>query len=98
MPAAAWPGSVQRNAYFPAFRNVARRMAVLPDVSRLVFLPTILKSWATLPLFATLNVTAPLGTVRFESVNRNSDGLPAVTATVVGGFVTVRVPFMPAAA
>ena len=41
--------------------------------------PAILKSWLTVPRFVTLNVTVPLGTVFFESVNLNSLGFPAVT-------------------
>ena len=46
-------------------------------------MPAILKSWAILPLFVTLNVVTPLAIVFFESVNLNSLGLPAVTVTVV---------------
>jgi XRE family transcriptional regulator, regulator of sulfur utilization len=62
---------------------VTLNVAVLPAASEGVFLPAILKSWLIVPLFVTLNVVRPLATVRFESVNLNSLGLPAVTATVV---------------
>ena len=46
-------------------------------------MPPILKSWGSLPLFVTVNVTAPFATDFFESVNLNSVGLPAVTVTPV---------------
>ena len=42
-----------------------------------VFLPEILKSWLSAPLFVTLNVVTPLPIVFFESVNLNSLGLAA---------------------
>ena len=48
-----------------------------------VFLPEILKSWLSAPLFVTLNVVTPLPIVFFETVILNSLGLPSVTVTVV---------------
>jgi hypothetical protein len=42
-----------------------------------------LKSWLRPPLLTTLNVVTPLTIVLFESVMRNSLGLPRVTLTVV---------------
>ena len=82
MPAAAWPGTVQRNAYLPFFR-VVLSVAALPVLSMRVFLPEILKSWLSAPLFVTLNVVMPLPIVFFETVILNSLGLPSVTVTVV---------------
>ena len=82
MPAAAWPGTVQRNAYLPFFRIVLS-VADLPVLRRRVFLPEILKSWLSAPLFVTLNVVMPLPNVFFETVILNSLGLPSVTLTVV---------------
>jgi hypothetical protein len=41
------------------------------------------KSCGMVPLFVYLKVTVPCGTVFVESTNLNSDGLPAVTVTVV---------------
>jgi hypothetical protein len=35
-------------------------------------LPAILKSWAILPLFVTVKVTGPIGTLSRESLNLNS--------------------------
>ena len=58
-------------------------MPALPALIDAVFLPAILKSWLIVPLFVTLKVVTPLTIVFFESVKRNSLGLPAVTATVV---------------
>jgi hypothetical protein len=63
--------------------NVTVSLALLPFASVGVFLPAILKSCRSEPLFATANVTVPRGTVFFESANLSSLGLPAVTATVV---------------
>ena len=63
--------------------NEAVSVALLPFASSFVFFPAILKSWLRVPRLTTLNVTEPLGTVFFESVNLNSLGLPAVTETVV---------------
>jgi hypothetical protein len=83
MPAAAWPGTVHRYGYFLAFLNVTFSVADFPGAISGVFFPVILKSCLTVPLFVTLKVTAPLGTVFFESVNLNSDGFAAVTVTVL---------------
>jgi hypothetical protein len=38
-----------------------------------------------------LNITEPFATIRDESRNRNVDGLPAVTVTIVAGGVTIGV-------
>ena len=66
----------------PFFR-VVLSVALLPVLSMRVFLPEILKSWLSLPLFVTLNVVKPLAIVFFESVILNSLGLPSVTVSVV---------------
>src|SRR5215213_10435448 len=60
--------------------SVTRNVAVAPGLIIAVFLPEILKSCGSLPLFVILNTTAPLGTDRFERTNLNSF---AVTRTVV---------------
>jgi hypothetical protein len=67
----------------PAFLNVTLNEAVFPVARAMVFLPAILKSCLIMPLFVTLKVVMPFATVLFDSVNLNSVGLPAVTATVV---------------
>jgi hypothetical protein len=38
-----------------------------------------------------MNVTLPVATIRVESLNRNGEGLPAVTVTNVAGGVTTGV-------
>jgi len=65
------------------FFSVAFSVAVLPFFSITVFLPAILKSWLSAPLFVTLNVVAPFAIVFFEIVIFNSPGLPSVTVNVV---------------
>src|SRR4051812_13351042 len=84
MPAAAWPGTVQREANLPFFVNLTVSLADLPGASTLVFLPAILKSWATLPLLTTVKITVPTLTLVFESLNLNS---VIVTVTFVGAGV-----------
>src|SRR4051794_26752146 len=41
-----------------------------------------LKSWTIAPRFVTVKTTVPRRTVLVESLNANSDGLPAVTVAV----------------
>ena len=48
-----------------------------------VFFPAILKSCESFPLFVTVNVTSPFAALFLLSVNASSDGLPAVTVTVL---------------
>src|SRR5581483_9129806 len=80
MPADAWPGTVQRYAYLPAFANLTFSVAVFPGWMSAVFLPAILKSWARCPAFFTVNTTVPgLAIELFESLKKNS---PAFTWTV----------------
>ena len=69
IPAAAWPGTVHRYGYFPAFLNVTFSVVLLPGPSSFVFLPAILKSCRMLPLFFTVKTTmAPCLTESFESL------------------------------
>src|SRR3954451_8878173 len=82
MPAAAWPLTVQRYATLPFFR-VTESVADLPGYSIGVFFVPTLKSCGRLPLFVTLNVTAPALTDFTDSLMPNSAGEPSVTVTVV---------------
>src|SRR5581483_4394413 len=80
-PADAWPGTVQRYAYLPAFANLTFSVAVFPGWMSAVFFPAILKSWARCPAFFTAKTTVPgLAIELFESLKKNS---PAFTFTVV---------------
>ncbi len=85
MPFAAWPGIVQRYAKLPFFLKTTLSVAVFPGAMVGVFLPLILKSWPILPLFSTLKMTVPTGTVFLERTNLNSVAL----TTTVTGFATV---------
>src|SRR5579871_1166381 len=99
MPAAAWPGNVQRNSYVPVADSVTVIVWDCPPCSSFVTfcLPTqafgavvvafrqMAKVWAIFPAFVTLNTTVPAGTFEnFESLNASSEGLPAMTVIVVG--------------
>ena len=63
MPADAWPGTVQRYGYVPAFRNVTFSTFDFPGESWPVVWPLILKSCGTFPLLITRNWTVPFTTV-----------------------------------
>src|SRR5947209_13867708 len=81
MPADAWPGTVHRYAYLPAFANLTFSLADFPGWMSAVFFPAILKSWARCPAFVTANTTVPGFAIElFESLKKNS---PAFTWTVV---------------
>ena len=54
-----------------------------PGESSGVFFPAILKSWESLPLLVMVKITAPEGTLRFDSVNLES---VATTVTRVVAF------------
>src|SRR5262245_7144938 len=84
MPAGAWPGSVQRYGYRPAFLNVTRSVVRLPAAICAVFLPPTLKSCEILPLFTIVKTTVPFLAVFGRSANLNS-----VALTVTLGGVTV---------
>ena len=60
---------MQRNGNLPAFVKVTLSVAVLPGLINTVFLPAILKSCSTVPLFVTLNVVRPFTIVFFERMN-----------------------------
>src|SRR6266540_1375236 len=79
MPAGACPGTVQMYVFEP-LASVTRRVFVAPLGISGVFLPAILKSCGTLPLFVTLKMTRPCGAVFLDRVNLNSF---ADTVTVV---------------
>src|SRR5258705_520079 len=57
MPAAAWPGTVQRYRNLPALLKMTFKVVLLPGWSSRVFLPLILKSCASLLLLVTLKKT-----------------------------------------
>ena len=52
--------------------NFTLSVVLCPGFSFFVVLPAILKLWVILPLFTTVKITVPTGTLRFESVNENS--------------------------
>jgi hypothetical protein len=79
MPAAACPGTVHTYGYFPAL-SVTVSFPDLPGASIAVFLPAILKSCASFPLFTTVKTTVPCLAVLVDSANLNS---VAVTLTAV---------------
>src|SRR5581483_11954204 len=95
IPAAAWPGTVQRYSYLPGFVTVTFSVAVFPGATIGVTLPAqlvpvppllleqSLKSCVSAPLFENLNVSAPCVTELFESTNLKSLLLLTVTLTVV---------------
>src|SRR5690348_16109273 len=100
MPAAACPLTVQRNSYLPVLEIVTVSVAESPWCSSFVVLPEqellarlalatgfeqIRKLWNATPWFVTLKVIEPGFTIEvFDSLNASSEGLPAVTVTVVG--------------
>src|SRR5580700_10203139 len=62
-------------------------ICAVPLPAHLFALPPVLAEqtknvWERAPLLVTLNVTEPVATDLVESVNENSEGLPAVTVTV----------------
>ena len=67
MPEAAWPGTVQRYGYLPAFVNLTLSVADLPGLMSGVFLPLILKSCATWPLLSLERLAVPRGADRLEA-------------------------------
>src|SRR5436305_1323429 len=54
------------------FANVSVRVPVLPGAICGLFFVPISKSWASLPLFTSLNVIFPCGTLDFDRANLNS--------------------------
>src|SRR5258705_13776853 len=59
IPAEAWPSTVHRYGYLPAFLNVTVSLAVLPGLMSGVCFPPILKSCRICPTFLTTKVTLP---------------------------------------
>ena len=57
IPSAAWPKTVQMKRYEPAFAKRTLSLALLPGARRGVFLPAILRSCGSWPLFVTLKTT-----------------------------------------
>ena len=95
MPAAAWPGTVQRYSYLPVFVRFTTSVALLPAAIIGVALPAhavavppllleqTLKSCGRVPLFVTLKVTEPCFTLFVESLNENWFAAGIETLTVV---------------
>src|SRR5262249_13584185 len=97
IPAAAWPGTEQRNSYCPALASLTVSLADWPVFRFGVALPThvflplvavavvqILKLWTPKPAFLTSKGILPTG--RFDSLDSlkpSSVGLPIVTLTTV---------------
>src|SRR5258708_33363571 len=77
MPAAACPETVLRYAYVPLLEKATCNVVDCPGASSRVVFPAILKLWGLLPLFVTVKITVPIGTLLLESVNFDS-----VAATV----------------
>src|SRR5262249_5702678 len=82
IPAAACPETVHLKDTVP-FLSVTVSVVDLPGASSFDFFPAMLKSCLTEPLLVTLKVTEPAFRLFFESVKRNSLGLPAVTLSDV---------------
>ena len=81
IPASACPGTVQRYGYVPFFLKLTTSFAVFPGWIRGVFLPLILKSCRTWPMFLKENVTLPgFAADLVESLKKNS---PPLTWTVL---------------
>jgi hypothetical protein len=57
--------------------NATRKVAVWPGEIDGVFLPAMRNAWEALPLFVTVKITVPVGTLRLDSVH-----LKSVAATV----------------
>src|SRR5437870_3672268 len=72
IPAAAWPGTVQRYGNLPFFANLTTRLAFLPGLSSGDLMPAILKSCDSLPAFVTLKMTVPSATDLVERTKLNS--------------------------
>ena len=62
--------------------NLTVSVAFWPGLSVAVFLPPILKSWLILPLFVTVKITVPIGALRFENTNLNSEAATAMRVTL----------------
>src|SRR5215218_660575 len=77
MPAVACPGIVQRKPYFFFDLNTTLSERVLPGAIVSVFLPLILKSCGSLPLFVTLKITV----AGFDNDFRDSTNLNSVAVT-----------------
>ena len=91
MPAAAWPGTVQRYLNFPAF-SVTLRVVDLPGWTFVEVLPAILKSCSSLPLVLDLERHGALrdGLLRQREVELRR--LARGDVTVVAFAVVVPVP------
>jgi hypothetical protein len=81
IPAAAWPGTVQRYLNVPFFR-VIRSVALLPGPRSFVFLLEILKSCWRWPVFFTLKMISPPGAVFDESLKPMSNAVTLIVFTV----------------
>src|SRR4029077_18970470 len=95
IPAAAWPVTVHRNSYLPARESGPVSVADCPCFSSFVDFPKqafvapaapgtgivqTLKLWNATPMFVTLKVIVPVGTIEvFDSLKASSEGLPAIT-------------------
>src|SRR6266567_4759832 len=82
MPAAAWPGSVQRYGYVPASVIVTVIVAVAPGRIVSLVVPAIEKSCGVFPSLISVNTTVPVGTESAESENAYSV-MCTVTSVVV---------------
>lgn len=108
MPAAAWPATVHRYSYVPFLVKWTLSFVDAPGLTSTLVVPAqalakppfeleqTLKSCGIVPLLMITNVVVPNGTDVFESVNLNSEVLPALTDSIVdtGVFVAGTAVFV----